>query len=108
MVGATYPAELVQLRRELPGVPFLVPGYGAQGGTAADVAGAFTPDGLGAVVNSSRGFTFAYNQPAGPRLSTGTGLAGGRSSRAVHAMAADLAEHTPAGRLGEGPGSAEG
>jgi orotidine-5'-phosphate decarboxylase len=59
-VGATYPAELAQLRREMPGVVFLVPGYGAQGGTAADVAGAFRPDGLGAVVSSSRGVLFPF------------------------------------------------
>ena len=102
VVGATYPAELVELRRELPGVPFLVPGYGAQGGTAADVAGAFTPDGLGAIVNSSRGITFAANQPAA-RERFGADWQGAVVA-AVHAMAADLAEHTPAGRLRDGSG----
>ena len=60
VVGATYPAELAELRAALPGVLFLVPGYGAQGGTAADVAAAFDADGLGAIVNNSRGLTFAY------------------------------------------------
>jgi orotidine-5'-phosphate decarboxylase len=40
---------------------FLVPGYGAQGGSAADVRAAYRPDGLGAVVNSSRGVTFPFH-----------------------------------------------
>ena len=60
VVGATYPAELARLRQLLPGVIFLVPGYGAQGGSAADTAAAFRPDGLGAVVNSSRGILFPF------------------------------------------------
>lgn len=59
VTGATYPAELAALRDVMPQSPFLVPGYGAQGGSAADCAGAFT-NGEGAVVNSSRGITFAY------------------------------------------------
>ncbi len=62
VVGATYPAELAELRAALPGVPFLVPGYGTQGGSAPDVAPAFDADGLGAVINNSRGLIFAYNQ----------------------------------------------
>ena len=60
VVGATYPAELTELRRLLPEVIFLVPGFGAQGGGAADVAPAFRPDGLGAIVNSSRGILFPF------------------------------------------------
>ena len=64
VVGATYPAELAELREALPGVPFLVPGYGTQGGTASDVAPAFDDQGLGALVNSSRGIAFAYKKPA--------------------------------------------
>jgi orotidine-5'-phosphate decarboxylase len=60
VVGATHPAELRELRAALPDVWFLVPGYGAQGGTAADVRAALRPDGLGAVVNSSRGVTFPF------------------------------------------------
>jgi orotidine-5'-phosphate decarboxylase len=60
VVGATYPAEMAALRAALPEVVFLVPGYGAQGGTAGDVAGAFRPDGLGAVVSSSRGVLFPF------------------------------------------------
>lgn len=61
VVGATHPRELAELRAELPGVWFLVPGYGAQGGTAADVRAAYRTDGLGAIVNSSRGVTFPFH-----------------------------------------------
>ena len=61
VVGATHPRELAELRAELPNVWFLVPGYGAQGGSVGDVAGAFRADGLGAVVNSSRGVTFPFH-----------------------------------------------
>jgi orotidine-5'-phosphate decarboxylase len=60
VVGATRPAELAAVRKALPGAWFLVPGYGAQGGSAADVRAAFRSDGLGAVVNSSRGVTFPF------------------------------------------------
>ncbi|MCE9637341.1 MAG: orotidine-5'-phosphate decarboxylase [Planctomycetes bacterium] len=60
VVGATHPSELVRLRQILPDAPLLVPGYGAQGGTADDCAAAFLPDGTGAIVNSSRGITFAF------------------------------------------------
>ncbi len=60
VVGATYPEEMVWLRQQLPEVVFLVPGFGAQGGSAADAAAAFRPDGLGAIVNSSRGILFPY------------------------------------------------
>jgi orotidine-5'-phosphate decarboxylase len=60
VVGATHPRELAELRAELPNVWFLVPGYGTQGGTAADVKAAYRVDGLGAVVNSSRGVTFPF------------------------------------------------
>jgi orotidine-5'-phosphate decarboxylase len=60
VVGATHPRELVLLRQRMEPVIFLVPGYGAQGGTAADVLPAFRADGLGAVVNSSRGILFPY------------------------------------------------
>ncbi len=64
VVGATYPEQAKALREMLPGVPFLVPGYGAQGATAGDVVASFDADGLGAVVNSSRGIIFAYEQEA--------------------------------------------
>jgi orotidine-5'-phosphate decarboxylase len=65
VVGATHPKELAELRAAMPDVWFLVPGYGAQGGTAADVKAVYRSDGLGAIVNSSRGVTFPF-QPDDP------------------------------------------
>jgi orotidine-5'-phosphate decarboxylase len=62
VVGATYPAQLGELRGELPHTFFLVPGYGAQGGGADDVAPAFDTNGLGAVINSSRGIMCAWQK----------------------------------------------
>ena len=62
VVGATYPQELIQLRTAMPHVPILVPGYGAQGGTARDVVTALDSAGQGALVNSSRGIIFAYER----------------------------------------------
>jgi orotidine-5'-phosphate decarboxylase len=59
VVGATYPEEMKYLRTLMPHVPFLIPGYGAQGGTAADAARGFVPDGTGAVVNASRSILYA-------------------------------------------------
>ena len=61
VVGATHPEELRLLRNLIPNVWFLVPGYGAQGGKAGDLAPAFRADGLGAIVNSSRGITFPFH-----------------------------------------------
>jgi len=66
VVGATYPEELAVIRKAMPQTVFLVPGYGAQGGTAEDVRGAFNPDGYGAVVSSSRGIIFAHEKLEGP------------------------------------------
>lgn len=63
VVGATSPAQLAELRDILQGIWILVPGYGTQGGTAKDVAVAFDSNGLGAIVNNSRGITFAYSKP---------------------------------------------
>jgi len=60
VVGATWPEQLVELRAAMPHTPFLVPGYGAQGGGAADVVAAFDGNGLGAIVNSSRGIIYAW------------------------------------------------
>ncbi len=59
VVGATYPEEMKYLRTLMPHVPFLIPGYGAQGGTAADAAHGFVPDGTGAIVNASRSIIYA-------------------------------------------------
>ncbi len=66
VVGATYPEQQKVLRKLMKRAYFLVPGYGAQGASAADVAGSFNKDGLGAIVNSSRGIMCAY-QKAGAR-----------------------------------------
>ena len=62
VVGATYPEELKYLRDRLNTTFFLVPGYGAQGGGAADVAGAFSSGGRGAVINSSRAIICAWKK----------------------------------------------
>ena len=61
VVGATYPEELKYLRTLMPHMPFLIPGYGAQGGSAKDIKYGFLADGTGAIVNSSRGIIFASN-----------------------------------------------
>jgi orotidine-5'-phosphate decarboxylase len=97
VVGATYPEQLAELREALPGVIFLVPGYGAQGGTAKDVAAAFDADGLGAVVNNSRGLTFAYlRKDLAGRFGANWQAA---IEHAAREMIDDLAANTPAGRL---------
>ena len=62
VVGATYPRQLAELRRLMPHTFFLIPGYGAQGGTAKDIVGAFDKTGSGAIVNSSRGLMCAYKK----------------------------------------------
>ena len=62
VIGATHPAHLAELRLSMPNTFFLIPGFGAQGGRAADIATAFDSSGGGAVVNSSRGIIFAYEQ----------------------------------------------
>ena len=62
VVGATYPAQLGEMREKAPHTFFLVPGYGAQGGAADDVAPAFDKNGLGAIVNSSRGIMCAWQK----------------------------------------------
>ncbi len=62
VVGATYPEQRAELRQAMPHTWFLIPGYGAQGGTARDCAGAFDERGLGAVVNNSRGIIFAHSR----------------------------------------------
>ena len=62
VVGATYPRQLKELRELHPSMFFLVPGYGAQGGGAADVEHAFNREGHGAIINSSRGIMCAWQQ----------------------------------------------
>jgi orotidine-5'-phosphate decarboxylase len=65
VTGATYPLDIRDLRRRLPHTFFLVPGYGAQGGTADDVRFAFDDYGHGAIVNSSRGIICAWQKTGG-------------------------------------------
>ena len=62
VVGATYKEQAERLRSKMPHTFFLVPGYGAQGGTAEDLSVCFDDKGLGAIVNSSRGIICAYKK----------------------------------------------
>ena len=101
VVGATYPEQLNELRALLPGVFFLVPGFGSQGGTAIDVAGAFDDDGLGALINNARGITFAYTRAAyRARFGSDWQLA---VEQALRDMIGDLAANTRASRLQSAP-----
>ncbi|MCI8891170.1 MAG: orotidine-5'-phosphate decarboxylase [Eubacterium sp.] len=69
VVGATYPQVGRMMRQVMPKAFILVPGYGAQGGKGADLAPYFNEDGLGAIVNSSRGIIAAYKQEQYARFS---------------------------------------
>ena len=60
VVGATYPQQLQAMRQRMPNAWILIPGYGAQGGSASDVVQGMDSQGLGAIINSSRGIIFAY------------------------------------------------
>ncbi len=62
VVGATYPEQLAEMRAKAPHTFFLVPGYGAQGGGAEDAKNAFDKNGLGAIINSSRGIMCAWKK----------------------------------------------
>ena len=97
VAGATYPAQLAELRAAMPTTWFLVPGFGAQGGTAADVAGAFDCQGLGAIVNSSRGIIFAHARQEYAHL--GEDRWQDAVAAAAQAMIEQLADATPSGRL---------
>jgi orotidine-5'-phosphate decarboxylase len=98
VVGATYPEQAAELRAAMPHTWFLVPGFGAQGGTARDVAAAFDPSGRGAIVNNSRGIIFAHSAKAYKER-----FGDARWQAAVEAatrdMIAQLAADSPAGRL---------
>ncbi len=98
VVGATYPAQLAELRAAMPHTLFLVPGFGSQGGTARDVAAAFDAAGRGAIVNNSRGIIFAHSRkPYSERYGAA------RWEEAVEAATRDMIEQlragTPAGKL---------
>jgi orotidine-5'-phosphate decarboxylase len=98
VVGATYPQELVELRAAMPHAPLLVPGYGSQGGAAADVAAAFTSGGLGALINNSRGINFAYRaEPYAEQFGARKWEAAAEA--ATRRMIDDLAKVTTAGSI---------
>ena len=86
--ASAYPAQLSELRARLPHTFFLVPGYGAQGGPAQDLKACFNEDGLGAVVNSSRGIIAAYKQEK--YAAFGAEHFGEASRQAVADMVADI------------------
>jgi orotidine-5'-phosphate decarboxylase len=100
VVGATYPQQLAELREAMPRTWFLVPGYGAQGGAARDVAPAFDAQGLGAIVNSSRGIIFAH-----ARKDYAKRFSSADWQRAVEAATLEMIDQlradTPAARLQE-------
>ena len=88
VVGATYPEMSKILRKQMPHTYFLVPGYGAQGGTAEDLRYCFNEDGLGAIVNSSRGIIAAYKKDTYAKF--GAENFGDASRQAVIDMVADI------------------
>jgi orotidine-5'-phosphate decarboxylase len=98
VVGATYPEQLAELRTVMPHAWFLIPGFGAQGGTAKDCAAAFDQQGLGAIVNNSRGIIFAQ-----ARKDFAGRFAPSQWQEAVEAATREMIEQlraeTPAGRL---------
>jgi orotidine-5'-phosphate decarboxylase len=65
VVGATYPVQARHARELMPAATILVPGYGAQGGTAADAVASARPDGSGFIVNASRSLLYAYRKKEG-------------------------------------------
>ena len=97
VVGATYPQQTIELRERMPHTWFLVPGYGSQGATARDVAGALDANGTGAIVNNSRAIIFAharreYANFGGARWQDAV-------AAATRAMIDELRAETPAGKL---------
>lgn len=88
VVGATYPEQGKILRKLMPKTYILVPGYGAQGGTAKDLVDYFNEDGLGAIVNSSRGIIAAYKKEEYSKF--GEANYAEASRQAVEDMIADI------------------
>lgn len=88
VVGATYPEMGKVLRKVMPKAYILVPGYGAQGGKGKDLVHFFNEDGLGAIVNSSRGIIAAYKQEQYAKF--GAENFGDASRAAVETMVADI------------------
>ncbi len=98
VVGATWPRQLDELRAAMPHTWILVPGFGKQGGRAADVRGAFDSSGLGAIVVSARDVIFAHSRPE-----MNAGLAESQWQTAVDRACRDMIERlaadTPAAAL---------
>jgi orotidine-5'-phosphate decarboxylase len=103
VVGATYPQQLAELRAAMPHAWLLIPGFGSQGGRAADVAAGFDAAGLGAIVNNSRNIIFAHARPeyrerfGAPRWQDAV-------DAATREMIGQLRSATPAGKLAGGGG----
>jgi orotidine-5'-phosphate decarboxylase len=95
VVGGTAREQIAELRAAMPGAWLLIPGYGAQGATAADIAAAFDDRGLGAVVNNSRGILFPNMDGTATQASAWESAV----EAALERMIDDLARNTPAGRL---------
>ena len=91
VVGATYPKQGEILRKIMPKALILVPGYGAQGGKGADLVHFFNPDGLGAIVNSSRGIIAAWKQDKYKEQGIAPENFADASRLAVQDMIADIA-----------------
>lgn len=96
VVGATYAEQLAELREALPCAWLLVPGYGAQGGGAADVAPALHETGLGALINNSRNVLFAWREEKYRDVGQGWQAA---TEAALREMIEQLRQHTPARNL---------
>lgn len=94
VVGATYPEQLAEMRKAMPHTFLLVPGYGAQGGGAKDVIGAFDEKGLGAIVNSSRAVLTAWQKQNRP----GSEYAAAARDEAIR-MRDDITQYLPEIRL---------
>jgi orotidine-5'-phosphate decarboxylase len=90
VVGATYPEQGRILRKVMPKSFILVPGYGAQGGKGADLVHFFNEDGLGAIVNSSRGIIAAYKQDKYKEMGITEENFADASRAAVEDMIADI------------------
>ncbi len=97
VVGATYPEQLARLRSQMPHAWLLVPGLGAQGATAADVAGAFDSQGLGAVVNCARAILFAWQRE--PFSHWGARRWQRATEQATRFWIEQLRQRTPGGKL---------
>jgi orotidine-5'-phosphate decarboxylase len=98
VVGATYPDQLAELRELLPQSWLLIPGYGSQGGTAQTIVAGFRADGLGALVNNSRGIIFAHER-AEYREQFGHARWQEAVEAATRRMIDELRGETPAGGL---------